>query len=84
MLRIVREAVTNAGRHARASVVTVSVDTSDGFALEVHDNGDGFDVTQTPAGFGLNGMRERAEAIGGEFTVSCGPSGGSTVRVVFP
>ena len=55
LLRIVREAVTNAGRHSRGSVVTVSVDTSDGFALEVHDDGDGFDVTQTPAGFGLTG-----------------------------
>jgi signal transduction histidine kinase len=84
LLRIVREAVSNAGRHAHASVVTVKLDTNDGVALEVHDDGDGFDVTQTPAGFGLTGMRERAEAIGGIFTVSAAPQGGSTVRVVFP
>jgi signal transduction histidine kinase len=84
LLRIVREAVSNAGRHAHASVVTVKLDTNDGVALEVHDDGEGFDVTQTPAGFGLTGMRERAEAIGGIFTVSAGPQGGSTVRVVFP
>ena len=46
LLRIVREAVNNAGRHAHARVVTVSLDVTDGIVLDVRDDGEGFDATQ--------------------------------------
>jgi signal transduction histidine kinase len=81
LLRIVREAVTNAGRHAHAGAVTVSLDVADAIALEVRDDGDGFDVTESGAGFGLTSMRERAEAIGGVFTVTSAPGCGTSIRV---
>ena len=84
MLRIVREAVNNAGRHAHATLVTVSLDVSDGIALVIHDDGVGFEPERARVGFGLTSMRERAEAIGGLFTVTSGPGLGTTVRVDVP
>ena len=81
LLRIVREAVNNAGRHARAAGVTVSLDVTDGIVLVVRDDGEGFDTTQPGAGFGLTSMRERAEAIGGAFTLTTAPGCGTTIRV---
>jgi signal transduction histidine kinase len=81
LLRIVREAVNNAGRHAHASAVTVSLDVTDGVVLDIRDDGDGFDPTQTSAGFGLTSMRERAEAIGGLFILNTAPGQGTTIRV---
>jgi signal transduction histidine kinase len=81
LLRIVREAVTNAGRHAHATLVTVSLDATDGIVLDVRDDGEGFDSTEPGAGFGLTSMRERAEAIGGVFTLTTAPSRGTTIRV---
>ena len=81
LLRIIREAVNNAGRHADATVVTVSLDVTDGIVLDVRDDGEGFDATNARAGFGLTSMRERAEAIGGTFTLTTTPGGGTTIRV---
>jgi signal transduction histidine kinase len=81
LLRIVREAVNNAGRHARARVVNIRLDISNGIALDVHDDGDGFDAAQPRSGFGLTSMRERAEAIGGVFTLTTAPGRGTSVRV---
>ncbi|MDP9332284.1 MAG: sensor histidine kinase [Actinomycetota bacterium] len=81
LLRIVREAITNAGRHAHASGVTVSLDLSDGIVLYVRDDGDGFDANHAGAGFGLTSMRERAEAIGGFFTLTTAPGRGTLIRV---
>jgi signal transduction histidine kinase len=81
LLRIVREAVNNAGRHAHATVVTVSLDVTDGIVLDVSDDGQGFDGTSPIAGFGLTSMQERAEAIGGVFTLTTAPGHGTTIRV---
>jgi signal transduction histidine kinase len=81
LLRIVREAVTNTGRHAHATAVTVSLAVADRIVLNVSDDGDGFDVTQPGVGFGLTSMRERAEAIGGVFTVTSAPGCGTSIRV---
>ena len=50
----------------------------------VRDDGAGFDPGRTSAGFGLTSMRERAEAIGGLFTVTSAPGAGTTIRVDVP
>jgi signal transduction histidine kinase len=79
LCRIMREAITNIGRHAHASSARVTVDVSDGFLLEVTDDGRGFDPTQD-GGFGLTSMKERAESVGGTFEVDTSPAG-TTIRI---
>jgi signal transduction histidine kinase len=89
--RIVREAVANAVRHGRARTVAVHLRNGDGrdrdgIWLRVSDDGEGFDVTQPPSesSFGLTSMRERAESLGGEFTLSSSPGEGTSVQVQLP
>jgi signal transduction histidine kinase len=88
LIRIVAEAVQNATRHGGADEVSVKLDTNGGLQLRVADNGSGFDPNEAASrrapGFGLVSMRERAEAIGGEFRVSSQPGGGTVVEVRLP
>jgi signal transduction histidine kinase len=76
----VREAITNVGRHAQASTVRVTVEATDGFLLEIADDGCGFDPSQN-GGFGLTGMKERAESVGGTFELDTSPGAGTRIRV---
>jgi signal transduction histidine kinase len=84
LLRIVREAINNVGRHANATTVRVSVHVNGGIALSVAVDGDGFDATAATSGFGLTSMRERAEAVGGVFTMTTSPRHGATIDVEIP
>ena len=79
---VVREAMSNAVRHARANTVTVTVRVLDDFTVEVVDDGRGMppDVTAS----GLNNLRRRAEAVGGEMVISDAPSGGTVLRWTAP
>ncbi|CAM3522194.1 GAF domain-containing sensor histidine kinase [Stackebrandtia soli] len=83
VLRMVQEAVHNAVRHARPSLITVSLGRcGDEVVVVVTDDGAGFDATEAGSrGLGLQTMRERAEALGGRLSIESGPEG-STVRVV--
>jgi signal transduction histidine kinase len=85
LIRIVREAVTNAARHGGASEVRVELENGNGLRLVVADDGHGFD-SEAPrgGGFGIIGMRERAEALGGVFTLSSEPGAGTAIEVVLP
>jgi signal transduction histidine kinase len=84
--RILREAVTNAVRHGKAGVVTITLRDADGIWLRISDDGAGFDPSQPPAeaGFGLTSMRERTESLGGEFKLSSAPGEGTSVEIVLP
>ena len=84
LLRIVRESVTNAGRHGGASTVTVALD-ADG-VLSIEDDGCGFDVEEVASKgrFGLISMRERAEGLGARFRITSNPGGGTRVEVGLP
>jgi signal transduction histidine kinase len=84
--RILREAVANAVRHGRAQTVTVHLRDADGIWLRVTDDGTGFDVTdvRTDTSFGLIGMKERAESLGGDFKLSSEPGRGTSVEVLLP
>ena len=87
LLRIAREAVTNAGRHGGARSVVVSLAESDGVTLRISDDGSGFDesdVDPRSGHFGLLSMRERAEALGGSVTVAPREPHGTTVEVRLP
>ncbi|MBM9510179.1 GAF domain-containing sensor histidine kinase [Actinacidiphila acididurans] len=78
VLAVLREALSNAARHARATTVEVAVDVSDGWVrLRVADNGRGVDPAVTRRS-GLANARTRAEELGGTFTMAPGRSGGGT------
>jgi signal transduction histidine kinase len=83
LCRITGEALTNIGRHARASRARVTVHTGDHLVLQIADDGDGFDPDQD-GGFGLTGMKERAEALGGVFSVTTESGEGTIIRVELP
>jgi signal transduction histidine kinase len=86
VLRILREALTNAARHGRARVVTVTLENGRARRLRIEDDGVGFDPAAPgrEGGFGLVSMRERASALGGELRVRSGPGAGTTVEVYLP
>ena len=85
--RILQESLTNVARHSQATYVTIRLtQTSDLLVLEVTDNGVGA-PKQPPEGtksLGIIGMRERALACGGEFTISGHPDRGTTVTLRIP
>jgi signal transduction histidine kinase len=83
-LRVGQEAVTNAVRHAGASVVKVRLDYEPNrMTLSVEDDGCGFDPELTIDGFGLIGMRERARSIGARLDIRSRLSVGTSITVVF-
>jgi signal transduction histidine kinase len=88
VIRLVQESLTNARKHAAGvSRIDVDVRTDDGAVLvRVADDGTGQHSSPVggSGGFGLVGMRERVELLGGRF--SAGPNGGSgwTVAAELP
>jgi signal transduction histidine kinase len=85
--RIVEEALRNVERHAEAAQVAVLVVYApDRLRIEVRDDGRGFVPSTrlpqlTEGGFGLVGMHERANLIGGEVTVESSPGAGTSLRI---
>jgi signal transduction histidine kinase len=89
VLRIGQEAITNALKHANASVLRIHLTTTaDRISLAVSDDGGGFTPTTAPDGrtghFGLMGMRERIERIGGKLDITSQPGEGTTIRIEVP
>lgn len=84
--RILQEALTNVVRHAGASQVRVALCIDGGrLRLTVSDNGHGAVDPLAKAGhYGVRGMRERAEALGGELAIRPGPQGGLEVEAGIP
>ncbi len=87
LYRIVQEAMTNAARHSRATVISVLVSQRNGSVQAiVEDNGVGFDVEavrRRQSSVGIFGMNERAELLGGTLDIESG-SDGTTVYVEIP
>ncbi|MFJ1544189.1 sensor histidine kinase [Streptomyces sp. NPDC088246] len=90
LLRIAEEALANAGRHAGASRVGITLSfMGDELTLDVRDDGRGFDPAALPpysgaGGFGLGGMRARAERIAGTVEVETEPGRGTAVCARVP
>jgi signal transduction histidine kinase len=85
--QVAREALTNAARHAQASVIRVSLEREGSSGvLTVTDDGRGFDVSEgEPEGhFGLMLMEERVTAAGGSIRLDSAPGRGTTVAARFP
>jgi signal transduction histidine kinase/cytochrome b subunit of formate dehydrogenase len=91
LFRIGQEAISNVAWHAKATNVLVTLDFRDGnVTLSVEDDGAGFEVAgvsetpETRRGWGILGMRERAELLGGTLHVASRKGEGTTVKVTVP
>lgn len=90
--RLVQESLVNALRHAQPEKVAVSVRrTADGLAVRVADDGPGLPAgredggpDEQGGGFGISGMAERVQALGGRLTVETAPGGGTEMRARLP
>jgi signal transduction histidine kinase len=83
--RVAQEALENVARHAAAQKASVRLEVRERrVSLTVTDDGQGFDVDAALAEdrFGLRGMRERAELVGGALEVTSAPGAGTTVRLI--
>jgi signal transduction histidine kinase len=95
LYRIVQEALTNVSRHAKATRAVVGVSERNGVvSATVTDDGQGITRTagsgprsaeeELKGGFGMAGMRERAELVGGELELNPAATGGTEVRLTVP
>ncbi len=91
--RVLQEALANAHRHGAASECAVfAIESEDGIQLRVTDNGSGFNVDQAMrprsgapmARFGLHGMRDRAELLGGTCEIESAEGEGRTITIFLP
>ena len=84
--RIVQESLTNALRHSDGHHIGISVTGTDRqIGVVVEDDGRGLPGDWTrPGHHGVRGMRERARALGGDFTIAAGANGGTRVEVSLP
>jgi len=86
LYRIAQEAMHNTVKHARASKVLLRLEqTADGFAMEVRDDGVGFDTSASfPGHLGLHSMHERVSKLGGKFQIESTPGVGTRICVRIP
>ena len=85
IFRILQEALNNGAKHSKAGFLRLSLaKASKEIELSVSDNGEGFDVKETPRhGLGLASMRERAELSTGSFAMESVKGKGTTIRVTW-
>jgi signal transduction histidine kinase len=87
LLRIAQEAISNALRHAKPTVISVSLRSSPpNLVLEVRDNGSGIvsKRLKTGEGFGFTSMRERAKKLNGTLEIRTAPGRGTSIAVSLP
>lgn len=85
LLRICQEALTNIKKHSHARHANITLSyMPDMLALDVADDGHGFDPTRRARGFGLKSMRERAEELGGELSIESEAGKGTKIAVTIP
>jgi two-component system, NarL family, sensor histidine kinase DevS len=87
LYHICQEALANIAKHANASKVMIDLwSTSDRALLEIHDNGDGFDLetANKTVGHGLANMQTRAANVGGDLDIITAPKEGTTILAWVP
>ncbi len=89
LYRLIQEGLTNCSRHAGAGHLEISLqrgkaEVGDEVVLSVQDDGRGADLGAKTSGFGLSGMRERVEMLGGRFLVASEPGAGMRFEAHLP
>jgi signal transduction histidine kinase len=89
LFRLTQEALNNCRKHAQANTVWIDLAFGDEITLRIADDGVGFDVdewraTKPTHRFGLHGMRERVERLGGRFDLQTRPGGGVVLTATVP
>jgi ligand-binding sensor domain-containing protein/two-component sensor histidine kinase len=86
LLRIAREAITNAALHSHARHLSITLRFDDGqVRFQAVDDGCGFDAARLPGDhFGIVGMRERSEQLGGKLECRSAPGRGTEIDVIIP
>jgi len=82
-----REGILNAVRHARATELHLELtQSSKGYEAKLRDNGVGFSLSSAEGSghYGLKGMRERIQKIGGELTIDTAPGEGARISIAIP
>jgi signal transduction histidine kinase len=82
---IVKEGIMNVQKHARASQVSFYASlTSEHIVLDIKDNGVGFDSEKMQAGFGIQGMTERVQLLGGKIDIKTALKQGTQIQIILP
>lgn len=82
---LVKEAIMNIQKHARATHIQISAQqTAQGITIDVIDNGIGFDRNSAASGFGLQGMMERVQLLGGRFDLETEIAQGTQIHITLP
>ncbi|MFN7923177.1 MAG: PAS domain S-box protein [Bryobacteraceae bacterium] len=85
LYRVAQEGLRNISRHARASSVSVKLDSGgETVSLSIEDNGAGFDPASHPTGLGLHSLRERVRLVNGEIRFASSPGCGTGIFVRVP
>lgn len=83
--RIIQESLTNISKYAQATEIKLELTTTlKNLKLIIQDNGQGFDLGQNTTGFGLQSMRDRILALGGEFEINTHPDTGCQIIIQVP
>jgi signal transduction histidine kinase len=84
LYRIVQESFTNVSKYAHATEVKLELKITTDLQLVIEDNGRGFDLARNTTGFGLQSMRDRTLALGGNFNINSTPGSGCKIIVNIP
>jgi len=82
---IVKEGLENIRRHSQATSIRLWAKAiPEGILLDIADDGVGFDPFQPASGFGLRGMQERVQLMGGQITIDSTPGQGTILQIMVP
>lgn len=87
LYRIVQESLTNISKHSSATDVEIKLELLNQVSqasLSIKDNGSGFEIENNQQGFGLRGMKERAESLGGFFSINSSNAQGVCITTLIP
>ncbi len=83
--RVIQEALTNISKHSHADKISLFLkERSTGILVVIKDNGQGFHPQENTTGFGIQGMRERIEVLGGHLDLTSQPGKGCKIQFIVP